>query len=203
MMESSMSSIFRTVLLTGLALAMVACSSGPKIFVNKDPNTNLGEFATFGFSPRLGTDRDDGSQTLLSQFFSDSTRNEMELRGYRYTETNPDIRINFYVSTKEKIRSTSTPTAGGYYGYRGGYYGAYGGYGGYNTTVQQYTEGTVTIDLVNNSTDKLVWEGTAVGRITSEVSNNLREAVGAVVVEIFEEYPTQSGGGGPYIPPKK
>jgi hypothetical protein len=179
---------------------MAACSSGPKIYVNKDPNTNLGSFTTFGFSPKLGTDRDEGAQTLLSQFFIEFTRDQMELRGYKYTDKNPEIEINFYVSTKEKIRTTSTPTAGGYYGFRGGYYGAYGGY---DTTIQQYTEGTVTVDLVNNSTDKLVWEGTAIGRITSEVDNNLREAVSVVVIDIFKKYPTQSGGGGPYIPPKK
>jgi len=195
-----MSSFFRTVFIIALALTMAACSSGAKIYVNKDPNTNLGAFYTFGFESSLGTDRDNGNQTLLSQFFVDSTRKQMELRGYTYTTETPDIIINFYVSTKEKIRTTSAPAVGGYYGYRGGFYGAYGGY---ETNIQQYTEGTVTIDLVNNSTDKLFWEGTAVGRITSEVDENLQEAVSTVVEDIFKKYPTQQGGGQAYIPPKK
>ena len=201
-----MSNVFKTIFLTGVALSIVACSSGPKIYINKDPNTDLGDFTTFGIQPRLGTDRSDGTQSLLSQFFVTATRKELELRGYTYTTEDPDLTVNFYASTKERIRSTSTPSAGGYYGYRGGYYGTYGGYGaygGYNTTVQQYTEGTVTIDLINNNTQKLVWEGTAVGRITSEVQENLEEAVTAVVNEIFKKYPTQQGGGRPYVAPKK
>ena len=195
--------MFKRIFLIGLALTMVACATGPKIYVNKDPNTNLGAFATFGFAPELGTNRDDGTETLLSQFFVESTRTQMELRGYKYTAEDPDLRINFYVSTKEKIRATSSPAAGGgYSGFRGGYYG-YGAYGGYETNVQQYTEGTVTIDLVNNASNKLVWEGTAIGRITSEVDNNLQAVVRVVVTDVFKKYPTQAGGGGPYIAPKK
>ena len=69
--------------------------------------------------------------------------------------------------------------------------------------MQQYTEGTVTIDLVNNASNKLVWEGTAIGRITSEVDNNLQAVVRVVVTDVFKKYPTQAGGGGPYIAPKK
>jgi hypothetical protein len=186
-------------LVAAAAIILTACSSGPKIYVNEDPNADLGGFKTFGFEPRLGTDRGDGTQSLLSQFFINAAKQEMELRGYIYTPDSPDLGINFYVSTKEKIRSTSTPTAGGYYGYRGGYYGSYGGY---ETTVKQYTEGTVTIDLINMSTDKLVWEGTAVGRISSDVQENLEEAVDEVVLEIFTKYQTRQGGGA-YKPPKK
>ncbi len=194
-----MTRFVRAFFLATVATVVVGCTSGPKIFVNQDPNSDLGAFKTFAFESRLATDREDGAQSLLSQFFVDATRREMELRGYQYSTNSPDLIVNFYVSTKEKIRTTSTPTAGGYYGYRGGYYGAYGGY---ETTVQQYTEGTVTIDLVNNTTDKLVWEGTAVGRITSDVQENLQEAVSEVVREIYEKYPTQQGGGAPYVPPK-
>jgi len=182
------------------ALLIGACSSGPKIYINQDPAADLGSFKTFGFEDQLGTDRDDGSRSLESQYLMAAAKEQMQLRGYRYTEDNPDLSINFYIQTKEKIRSTSTPTAGGYYGYRGGYYGAYGGY---ETTVQQYTEGTVTIDLINLETDQLVWEGTAVGRITQKVLENLEASATQVVAEIFVKYPTQQGGGPAYAPPKE
>ena len=52
------------------------------------------------------------------------------------------------------------------------------------------------------STKKLVWEGTAVGRITTEVQENLQGSVTNVVKDIFERYPTQQGGGPAYVPPK-
>jgi hypothetical protein len=195
---------FKLSLVAAAAIILSACATGPKVYINQDPNTDLGGFKTYGFEPQLGTDRGDGTQSLLSQFFINAAKQEMELRGYTYNPDNPDLGLNFYVSTKEKIRSTSSPTMGatygGHYGYRGS---AYGAYGGYETTVTQYTEGTVTIDLVNMSTDKLVWEGTAIGRISSDVEENLEEAVGAVVLEIFAKYPTQQGGGAAYKAPKK
>ncbi len=187
-------------LVAAVAIILTACSSGPKIYVNQDPNADLGGFKTFAFQTNLATDRADGTQSLLSQFFINATKDSLEKRGYTYSPNNPDLDVNFYVSTKEKIRSTSSPSAGGYYGYRGGYYGSYGGY---ETTVTQYTEGTVTIDLVNMSNNRLVWEGTAVGRISSDVRENLEEAVNGVVVEIFAKYPTQQGGGPAYKAPKK
>jgi len=177
---------------------LAACSSGPKIYVNQDPNANLGAYKTFGFEDRLGTDRNDGARSLESQYFVKAAKREMELRGYKFVESGADLNLNFYVATKEKIRTTSTPTAGGYYGYRGGYYGAYGGY---ETTVQQYTEGTVTIDVIDMSTDQLVWEGTAVGRITEKVMQNLELSVIEVTQEIFLSYPTVQGGGPAYVPP--
>ncbi len=84
---------------------------------------------------------------------------------------------------------------GGYYGYRGGYYGAYGGY---DTTVTQYTEGTLNIDLVDNTTDTLVWEVVTVGKITDKVRENLKETVNEVVPELMAKYPYIAAG---YVPP--
>lgn len=200
-----MSKTIKLLFLSCAIMVLAACSAGPKIYVNKDPKTDLGAFTTFGFEKNLATDKIDGTQSLLSQYFIATTKKEMELRGYKYTTENPELGINFYASTQEKIRSTSTPTMGmgmgmgGYYGYRGGYYAPYGGY---ETTVQQYTQGTATIDLVNMSTKKLVWEGTAVGRITTEVQENLQGSVTNVVKDIFQRYPTQQGGGPAYVPPK-
>jgi len=190
------------ILLTATVIAttalLAACSSGPKIYTNQDPNADLGNYQTFGFEQQLGTDRQDGSRSLESQYLMAAAKNQMQLRGYTYSENNPDLSVNFYIQTKEKIRSTSTPTAGGYYGYRGG---AYGAYGGYDTTVTQYTEGTVTIDLIDMTTDQLVWEGTAVGRVTEKVMENLEQAATDVVAEIYGSYPTQQGGGPAYVPP--
>jgi hypothetical protein len=180
---------------------LASCATGPKVFVNQDPNSDLGQFKTFGFEKQLGTDRDNGTQSLLSQFFITAATKELELRGYKYSSENPDLGVNFYVSTKEKIRSTNSLNAGGYYGFRGGFYGPYGGY--QTSSIQQYTEGTTTIDLINMSTDKLVWEGTAVGRITSDMQENLEASVNIVVLEVFAKYPTQQGGGIAYVPPQK
>jgi len=176
------------------ACLLTACSSGPKIFVNENPAASFDNYATYNFEPQLGTDDRKGYRSILSNQFISAINREMQARGYKRSD-NPDLRVNVYVHTKEKIRTTSTPTAGGYYGYRG--YG-YGMYGGYETTTTQYTEGTVNIDLIDNANNELAWEGVAVGRINDEVRQNLEASVSAVVGEVFTRYKYTAPG---FVPP--
>ena len=162
------------------ALLLAGCASGPKIYTNEDPTVDFGKYRTFGFQAQLGTDNDQYA-SLASQYLKAATVREMEARGYKES-ANPDMIVNFSVNTEEKIRTTQSPTAGGYYGYRG--YGAWGGYGGYETRVTQYTEGTVNVDLVDAEKSQLIWEGVIVGKVTDEVRENLAEVCDAVVTEV-------------------
>jgi hypothetical protein len=173
--------------LAAAAAALVAsCASGPKLFVNEDPGADFGRYRTFAFSTPLGTDSPQYS-SMLSTFLKDATRRELEARGYRYVESDADLLVNFYVSTKEKVTSTAGPAYGaGYYGYRGMNYGVWTGY---ETQVSQYTEGTLNIDLVDTRQKRLVWEGVAVGRVRDEIRENLKPAVDGVVAQIFAKYP--------------
>ena len=173
----------------GTAVVLMGCSSSPKIYTNQDPGANFGDYKTFGFQAQLGTDGDQYA-SLASQYLKTATVREMTARGYSESD-NPDITVNFSVLTEEKIRTTQTPTYGGYYGYRG--YGAWGGYGGYETRVTQYTEGTVTLDIVDVKKGQLVWEGVVVGKVTDEVRENLQAVCDEVVTEILATYPYVAG----------
>lgn len=178
-----------SLLTIGAALLLAGCASGPKIFTNEDPSADFGQFRTFGFQATLGTDNDKYA-SLASQYLKVATVRELEARGYKES-ANPDMIVNFNVNTEEKIRTTQTPTAGGYYGYRG--YGAWGGYAGYETQVTQYTEGTVNVDLVDARRQQLVWEGVIVGKVTDDVRDNLRAVCDDVVTAIFARYPYVAG----------
>jgi hypothetical protein len=177
----------------GSTLLITACSSGPKIYTNQDPTVDFGNYKTFGFQSQLGTDNDRYG-SLASQYLKAATVREMEARGYKQS-ANPDMIVNFSVNTEEKIRTTQSPTAGGYYGYRG--YGAWGGYGGTETRVTQYTEGTVNVDLVDARKSQLIWEGVIVGKVTDEVRENLAAVCNEVVTEIFASYPYVAGNSTP------
>lgn len=176
------------------ATILAACSSSPKIFVNQDPNADFSKYKTYNYESVLGTDERKGYRSILSNYMVAAVDREMQSRGYTLSD-NPDLLVNFYIHTEEKIRTTQSPSMGGYYGYRGGYYGAYGGY---DTTVTQYTEGTLNIDLVDKETATLVWEGVTVGKITDKVRENLEAAVNAAVPEIMAQYTQYAAG---YVPP--
>ena len=57
----------------------------------------------------------------------------------------------------------------------------------------QYTEGTLSIDLIDTARNQLVWEGIAVGRIRQSTLDDIQGAVNRVVPLIFQEYPYQAG----------
>ena len=179
--------------LAAAAALLGACSSGPKIFVNSVPNENINGFQTYNYEAQLGTDASEGVRSALSQYMINATDRELRKRGYTKAD-NPDMLVNFNLTTKEKIQARSS-SYGGYYGYRG-----YGGYGGYDTTVSQYTEGTLSVALIDNTAEKksLVWEGVAEGRMSDKVRANLEEAINSVVTELFARYPYVAAG---YVPP--
>jgi len=179
--------------LFGIGVLLAGCSSSTKVYTNVDPSVDFGDYTTFAFQSELGTDNDQYA-SLASQYLKTATVREMEARGYKES-SNPDMIVNFNVVTEEKIRTTQTPTTGGYYGYRG--YGAWGGYGGYETRVTQYTEGTVNVDLVDAKKSQLIWEGVIVGKVTDEVRNNLQSVCNEVVTEIFANYPYVAGNSTP------
>ncbi len=184
--------LFKPAAIVAVVAFLAGCAApAPTIRSNEDPGTNFAQFDTYDFVPELAGD-DFGYQSFLVQYLKDAINREMQTRGYKLSPENPELLVNFYVNTKEKIRSTSTPTmGGGYYGYRRGYYSGWGG--GYETTVTQYTEGTLSIDIIDAARKQLVWEGVAVGRIRQSALDDLQGAANRVVPLIFERYPHQAG----------
>lgn len=169
------------------ALLFAGCASGPSIYVDTDPMANFATYRTYGFVAPLGTDGP-GYSSVLSQYLRIAAARELEARGYQRSDQ-PDLLVNFNVQTKDKIQATSTPSGprfGGYYGYRSGYYGVWGGY---DTQVTQYTEGTLTVDIVDAARKQLAWDGTVVGRVREKDRQNLQPVIDKVITQIFAKYP--------------
>lgn len=171
------------------ALLLSGCSSAPRIYSNANPDADLASYETFGFSNDLGTDKGYQGHSILTTNLIEATRRQMEALGYTYTDRTPDLEVNFYLHTEENVPSSSTPSMSvgmGYYGYRGDMYSAWGGY---DTTVSEYTEGTLNVDVVDPARKELVWEGVAVGRLTERARQNVGKAVNQVIGDVFENYP--------------
>jgi Domain of unknown function (DUF4136) len=171
------------------ATLLAACASGPEIRQDTNPQANFSAYKTFGFFSPLATDKA-GYESVFTARLKDATRRAMESKGYVYSESSPDLLLNFYanIQDKQEIRSTPTSTMGyyGYYGYRQGYYG---GFGTNEIETVNYKQGTLSIDLVDAAKKILAWQARAEGRVSSEARKNPGPAIDAAVTSMMAPLP--------------
>jgi hypothetical protein len=184
--------------LLGAALVTAGCESGPRVRAERDNTVDFSRYQTFAFADPLGTDRA-GYQTMVSQYLKAATQRELEARGLRLVEADPQMLVNFNGMLSEKFRTTTVPSSsvtfgyghGGYYGYRSGIYTTWPLYAP-ETQVQSYSEGTLNIDVIDAAKKQMIWEGVAVGRVTEETMENLQAKINETVAAIFVNYPVRS-----------
>ena len=183
--------VLATILFAG---SLASCSrSAPDIQFDFDPSANFASFKTFGYVSPLGTDVD-GYPPVVTQSLKSATRRELEARGYRYADNDPDLLVNFSarlaeVGAKELVQTQHV----GYYGYRRtAVYTAWPSYK-YLDNADKYTMGTINIDLADARRRQLVWEGVAVGRVKDEKLTNPQAGIDVVVGEIFAKYSYRAG----------
>ncbi|HWK49175.1 MAG TPA: DUF4136 domain-containing protein [Steroidobacter sp.] len=160
------------------------------VHVNMAPGADLSAYSTFGFPDQTGTDRG-GYSTIVTDYFKAAVKEQMEMRGYRYVEQNPNLLVNFYAKVHERSEVRATPTvapAFGYYGYRYGLYDAWPLYDQDIETVT-YPVGTANIDVVDAQKRQLIWEGVAEGRLRDDDMGNPREAISSAVTQVFAHFP--------------
>ncbi len=172
-----------------LVLLLAGCASQPNIRVLEDTTVDFSEYRTFSYFPQLGTDRAQ-YRSIVSEALKTATTREMTARGYVLTENDPDLLINFSGKRDEKVRVTSTPAPGGYYGYRR--YGVWGTYP-QEIRVREYTEGTLNIDIVDARRNLLVWEGVAEGTVSKADLENPVPAINEAVQLVFGRFDHQAG----------
>lgn len=178
------------------SLAISACAPSVKVRSDVAPDVNMSQFQTYDFFSQMGVEGENYSN-LLGQHFRDAINSEMNVRGFKRSDA-PQLQINVSIGAQDKVRVNTYQEPyvyGGHYGYRGyGYYGSpwYGG--GTQTTVHQYTEANVYIDMVDSSEHQLLWQGVATFTLTDKMQENVRETVMNTVNKVFEEFPVPAPG---------
>jgi hypothetical protein len=181
-----------------MALVAACATSKATYRSNYDKAADFSTYHTYDFVNDPGTNRA-GYSTLLTKQFEDAIRREMDSRGYRHADSDPDLLVNFNANAQERVDIQSTPApmapAGGYYGYRGGFYSPWPAYsmgGGSEIDTVRYKVGTANIDVADARKKALLWEGVAEGKLTQEVMANPEAAINAVVTKLFAEFPARA-----------
>lgn len=184
--------LIRLIAVLTTAMMLAACATGPRIQTSAAPGVDLNAYQRFAFVEPLGTDRA-GYASLISQQLVFSTRRELELRGLEFAEVaeQADLLVNFHTHLDERIRTRQVaepyfgPT---FYDFRYGFYSPWPAYTT-STEVQQYSEGTLVIDLIDAGTMQMVWEGKARNEVTERTRRDAASRLDEAVKRIFEDFP--------------
>jgi hypothetical protein len=185
----------RPFLALGISAALLAgCATpGPEITSDRNPETDASTLQTWAWVDPLGTDRA-GYETVVTTRLKRAVQTELQARGMRYSEDDPDALVNFYVNLEEaqEVRVVRDMRPGlrfdhyGYYGYRAGLYHPW-----YDQklTTRSYTRGTLTIDLVDAERDQVAWTARAQGRVSREAIEDPESAIQETVADMFRQFP--------------
>ncbi len=171
-----------------MALALLpACSSQLKVTTDYDKTADFSKYKTFGFY-KLQTKGN--ISELNANRILNAIRNALISKGYTEENSNPDMLVNAVTYFREQQSVTASTN---YYGY-GGLYRPYGYWGGgmatgyttYNT--YNYTNGSLSIDIVDNASNKMIWQGVG-NKDIDGTPKNPDEAINTAVVKILEGFP--------------
>jgi hypothetical protein len=180
------------------SLLVAGCASfQPRVRSDFDRQVDFAAYRTFGFPPTAGTDRG-GYATLVTSYFKEAVKREMGVRGYTFTETNPDLLVNFYSEARDKTEVHAFPSAAMTFGYGYGYrrfgYPRYGWYSAWpfydrDIDVVNYRAGTLKLDVIDAQKQQTVWEARVEDRLTEQAQDNPQPNIGRLVTLMFQKFP--------------
>ena len=166
-----------------LGILVVACGSSLQVTSDYDKSANFTNYKTYSL---FKGEKMDAISELNSRRIVEAIKNEMTKKGFTEAEANPDLLVNAVAILKDR---TSVSANTNYYGYGGVYRPYYWGAGGgvssttsYDT--YHYKEGSLIIDVVEASSQKLLWQGVGNKEIDAKVKDpdtKIREAVTSIM----------------------
>ncbi len=175
-----------------LFLFVIASCSSVSVYSDYDQGTDFSVYKSYAFYKK-GIDKVEISD-LDKRRILRAIEAELSAKGMVKSE-NPDLLVNIFTKSREKIDVYNN----NYYGWYPWYYGygyGYGGYGmgygfGYNN-VSTSTEGTLFIDLIDAHKKELAWQGIGTGILSYSKSIEKKEArINEFVSKIMIQYPPQ------------
>ena len=188
-----------------LAAALFAPACAPSLNLRSDysPETDFTKLRTFAWLPVTATTGDPRADSpILAGRIRRAAVDDLKSKGYREVapDQNPDFYVTYQAAIQDRVKVQSSPSyVGGYgwagYGYRGWAGGRWGGpvgYVGTETTVRQYEQGTLVIDIVDRERDDLIWRGSAQAKLKRDDNRSSAErdeAARDVVRQILKSFP--------------
>ncbi|MBC7804559.1 MAG: DUF4136 domain-containing protein [Akkermansiaceae bacterium] len=188
------------VLAAATLLGVVGCGSsrGLSVKTDYDPTADFSRYRTFAFVPGrilLPGNVRDTNNTVLGDRIRNSVTTQLEEKGLRQVSSvqDSDLLVTYTagVRTRQEMesRAAGEPRPFGWWGR--GFYGSGGWWGpAYREFwVQNYTEGTILMDLIDTRSRQLVWRAYVTDRLTKAPD---ADQVSRIAAKVFATYPPKS-----------
>lgn len=170
--------------------SLAACQSTPRVSSQTAPGAQLSQYQTYAFMDKLSSDQA-GYTSITTQWLKAAVSRELEARGLHLAE-NPQLVVNLLAHSKDKVQGDASPRVSVAYGHGGWGRSGYGvgvGVGGYGSDVASVTYDTLTVDLVEKASNRLVWSGSAEFVPNDKTREDGAKTVDSAVYSLFTKYP--------------
>lgn len=178
-----------------LATALTGCRGGIQVRTMAAPDAGFSRLHTFRMLPgparrdNQAAPADDDpmiSNSIANRVIREQIVKAFQARGYTLDERNPDFAVAFYASAREKLDVSLWD-----YGYA--FDPRWPRFPGPLSSITQYTEGSVVIDIVQARSRDLLWRGEGKAGLANDPSKNV-ERLAKAAEAIVKKFPEATRG---------
>jgi Domain of unknown function (DUF4136) len=164
-----------------LLLFVLASCSSVRVNYDYDKKATFENYKTYAYH-KSGIDKVEISD-LDKRRILYAIDEQLAAKGFSKSET-PDVLINFFTKEREQVDVNQFNMGWGY----GWGFGWSPWMWGNNTSVNRYTEGTLTIDIIDAKKKELIWQGQGEGVLTGNADQK-DKLINEFVTKILAQYP--------------
>ena len=168
----------------GFVVALAATAAAQDVKVDWDKSADFTKYKTY--SSEIATAW--GSPFAEKRAIEEVDK-ALGAKGWKKADAaSADARVVIHGATEEKKSLNTFYSGGGYGGYR---YGAMG-MGTSTTTVNEFTVGTMVVDIFDAKTKGLIWRGIGVDELSDKADKNQKKIANATK-DMFKKFPPAPG----------
>ncbi|PWJ60251.1 uncharacterized protein DUF4136 [Dyadobacter jejuensis] len=165
-----------------LGILLTACSQALQVSYDYDSSVNLKQFKTFKVEAELNMEQDPllGSE-LNRRRLQDAVVEVMLSKGYTQVADTPEITVRFMTDVKDRQQVRSNNMYSPYMWWYGG---------GNNISTYNYQESRFILNIYQNTSDRMIWQGWASGKVKAPTKKEDRQTmVKNTIADILRTFP--------------
>ena len=184
------------VMLAAIGLTITGCST--TAHVEKDNTVNFTKYKTYSWvSDKEKSLKDRNSNNLVDAHVRSAVAKEMKKNGWVETKAKPEVLLDYNIMVENSVKELDNPvytrpfTRYFYNPYTRRISGLYypSQMMGFERSEIPYKEGTITIHMIDNSSNKLIWQGWTTDEVNSR--NLTGKEISSSVKSILKKFNPQ------------